>query len=718
MVADVLVEIKAKNIDSTFTYRIPDNLVGKVVVGVRVNVLFGNNNIEGFVLNVEKRDVDFELKDIVSVVDDRPILNSEMLEIGKFLSKKTLCSLITCYQSMLPAALKAHKDFVVNKKYEVYVKLGVVDSKLTSKQNEIFEYVKNNVEVLKSSCNDISASITKTLINKGVLVEFRREVYRLNNNFSIEKSNIVLNDEQKIVVDEVLGSSNKFSPYLLFGVTGSGKTEVYMHIIEKVVSSGKEAIVLVPEISLTPQMVNVFGRRFGNKVAILHSRLNDGEKYDEWRKIERGEVSIVIGARSAIFAPFTNLGVIIIDEEHSDTYKQENNPKYSAIDVALNRAKRYNCPLVLGSATPSIESYTRASIGVYKLLTLKNRVNNSLPTIYRVDMKDEIKHGNSILSRMLTDKINDRLSKKEQVIILLNRRGYSTVLSCQACGSVETCPYCDIPLTYHKVSNVLRCHYCGYAKVRVNKCFNCGSEALTDFGLGTQKLEEYINKKFDARVVRMDIDTTTRKGSHEKIIESFRNHEYDILIGTQMIAKGLDFPLVTLVGVLNSNASLNIPDFRSSERTFQLINQIAGRAGRGSILGEVVVQGFNIDHYSIDLACKNDYVSFYEKEISIRKKLKYPPYFNLCLIKASSRDDKMLNEEMIKIKDYLSSKLSLPILGPNYSNISKINNVYYMQILLKYKNVVDIYDCLKFLVDKYRKNRNLNLDVDLCPLKI
>ena len=717
MVADVLVEIKAKNIDKTFTYNVPSNLVDKVCVGVRVNVLFGSNSIEGFVLDVSDKKVDFELKDILSVVDDRPILNSEMLEIGKFLSKKTLCSLITCYQSMLPAALKAHKDFVVNKKYDTYLKLGEVSGKLTDKQLEIVDYVRKNNEVLKKNC-DFSLSIIKTLVNRGVLIEFKREVYRLNNDFCVEKSNIVLNSEQQAVVDEVLSNSNKFSPYLLFGVTGSGKTEVYMHINESVVEKGKSAIVLVPEIRLTPQIVNLFGRRFGSKIAILHSRLNDGEKYDEWRKIERGEVSIVIGARSAIFAPFTNVGVIIIDEEHSDTYKQENNPKYSAIDVAIRRANKYNCPLILGSATPSIESYTRASIGVYKLLTLKNRVNKTLPTIYKVDMKDEIKRGNSILSEMLSNKIKDRLEKKEQVIILLNRRGYSTVLTCQACGEVSKCPYCDIPLTYHKVSNVLRCHYCGYAKIRDNKCSNCGSKDLNDFGLGTQKLEEYISSKFDARVVRMDIDTTTKKGSHEKIIDDFRNHKYDILIGTQMISKGLDFPLVTLVGVLNSNASLNIPDFRSSERTFQLINQIAGRAGRGNLAGEVIVQGFNIDHYSIDLACKNDYLSFYDKEIAIRKKLNYPPYFNLCLIKANSRDDSFLNEEMQKIKKYLSDNLDLPILGPNYSNISKINNVYYMQIIIKYKNVLDIYNCLNFLVDKYRKNRNINLDIDLSPLKI
>ena len=343
-----------------------------------------------------------------------------------------------------------------------------------------------------------------------------------------------------------------------------------------------------------------------------------------------------------------------------------------------------------------------------------------MPKVTLVDMKDEIKNGNSILSSILTSKINEKLSKNEQIIILLNRRGYSTILTCPNCGNTEKCPNCDIPLTYHKTSNVLRCHYCGFAKKHELFCSNCHSKDINEFGIGTQKLEEYIKEKFSAKVVRMDIDTTIKKGSHEKIINDFREHKYDVLIGTQMISKGLDFPLVTLVGVLNCNASLNIPDFRSGEKTFQLLNQIAGRAGRGNLAGEVIMQGFNVDNYSIVYACNNDYENFYNQELDIRKKLKYPPFYDLCLIKIYSKDNKLLNDEAIKIKNYLSNNLSanLNIFGPNYSNMPKINNVYYMQIIIKYKSVNKIYNELKFLVEKYRQSKNINLDIDLNPIKI
>ena len=393
-----------------------------------------------------------------------------------------------------------------------------------------------------------------------------------------------------------------------------------VNIIEEVLKLGKEVIVLVPEISLTPQIVNIFRKRFGSNIAILHSRLNDGEKYDEWRKIERKEVSIAIGARSAIFAPFTNLGLVIIDEEHTGTYKQENNPKYSAIDIALNRGKRYNIPVILGSATPQIESYTRSEEGTYKLLEIKKRVNNNLPKVELIDMKEEIKKGNKIISSVLYNSIKERLEKGEQVILLLNRRGYSTVVTCHSCGYVDKCPNCDIPLTYHKRINRMKCHYCNYEKNIISKCPECESVDLWDLGMGTEKLELIIKDLFkSARVVRMDVDTTSLKGAHEKIITAFQNKEYDILIGTQMISKGLNFPDVTLVGVINGDATLNIPDFRSAERTFELLNQVAGRAGRGEKQGKVIIQGFNINHYSIVAASEHNYIKFYNEEMRIRK---------------------------------------------------------------------------------------------------
>lgn len=721
MVADILIELKAKNIVNTFTYLIPKDM--HVEVGMRVLVPFGKQTLEGFVLKIKDLvEIDYKLKSIISCIDENPVLNKEMLELGVFMQNKTLCSLITCYQTMLPKALKAKNGVVVNKKYNTYL---IINNEIepilkNDKQVEIYNLIKEKNKILKKEVNDISTSSVKTLLNKNYIIEIKEEDYRIHNNVEIKESNIKLNNEQQKVVNSVLNDLNKFSPFLLYGVTGSGKTEVYMHIIKEVINKKEEALLLVPEISLTPQIVSLFKERFGDEIAILHSGLNDGEKYDEWRKIERKEVKIVIGARSAVFAPLTNIGCIIIDEEHSDTYKQENNPKYNAIDIALHRAQYHNCPIILGSATPKIESYTRANLGVYKLLTMKNRVNNNLPKITLVDMQKELKNGNRILSKLLTDKVNDRLSRNEQVILLLNRRGYNTVITCHDCGYTQKCPRCDIPLTYHKSSNTMRCHYCGYGDKKMITCPACHSDNINNFGLGTQKLEEEITKLFNTSVVRMDVDTTSTKGAHEKILNDFRNKKYSILIGTQMIAKGLDFANVTLVGVLNGDASLNIPDYRSAERTYSLLNQVAGRSGRGNLPGEVIIQGFNIDHYSIVLASKHDYETFYSEEMKIRKKLIYPPYCNLALIRIMGKNYDSVVKESDKIANYLNSNLNkkINILGPSSANMPKMNDIYYFQIILKYKDTKEIKDSLKFILEKYQNNRNINIDVDFCPYKI
>ena len=718
---DVLVELKAKQIDKTFTYLVPNNMKDEVQIGKRVLVPFGKQKLEGFILNEEKdKKIDYEVKEIIEIIDKIPVLNSEMLELGKYISKKTLCTLISAYQTMLPAALKAHKDFIVNKKYITYIRL--IDNSYIPKndsQKEILELLKKG-NVLKSELTKISISSINTLLNKKVVVEIKEETYRLNNTTNYEDKKIILNEEQQNVVNTVLEDLNKFKPYLLHGVTGSGKTEVYMNIIEEVLKKGKEVIVLVPEISLTPQLVNIFKARFKSSIAILHSALSDGEKYDEWRKIERKEVNIVIGARSAIFAPFTNIGLIVLDEEHSDTYKQDNNPRYDAIDIAIKRAKTYNCPIILGSATPSVESFTRAKANIYTLLELKNRVNKSMPVVDVVDMKEEIKKGYRILSKRLIEEINVRLDKEEQVILLLNRRGYSTTITCKECGETIKCPNCDIPLTYHKNGNKLNCHYCNYTTYKPKECNNCNSEAITDLGMGTEKLEEEVNKIFDkAKTIRMDIDTTRRKGSHEKIINDFRNKKYNILIGTQMIAKGLDFEDVTLVGVVNGDATLNIPDFRSGERTYSLLNQVAGRSGRTKKDGKVIIQCFNTDHYSIKYASVHDYYSFYKEDMNIRKKLSYPPYYNLCLIKLVSTDYTLLNNEANKIKQHLvNNTTSVNVLGPSLSQIPKIYNKYYMQIILKYKNINQVYNQLLFIIDKYKINNKIIIDIDFNPKKI
>ena len=717
MYIDVLVELKIKKIDQTYTYSVPKYLEEQIEIGKRVLVPFNNQKLEGFILNIKDK-VDFKTKDIISVIDENPVLNNELIELGNYISKKTIVNKITAYQTMLPTALKAKKNIKINKKYISVLEL--INSNYETKnktQLEILNLFKSKKEVLKKECNDISISSTNTLIKNNILKENKVEEYRLKNNTEKEKKNIILNDEQIKVIDSV--ELNKFNPYLLHGVTGSGKTEVYMNIIEKVLKEKKEAIVLVPEISLTPQLVNVFKKRFGNDIAILHSGLSNGEKYDEWRKIERKEVSVVIGARSAIFAPFTNLGIIIIDEEHSSTYKQENNPRYSAIDIALWRCKKYDIPLILGSATPSIESYTRALQNIYTLLTLPNRVNNNYPKTILIDMKEEIKKGNRIISSDLDNKIKDRLEKNEQIIILLNRRGYTTVTTCKNCGYTDNCPHCDIPLTFHKTSNMMRCHYCGYAHKMITICPECKSDNINNFGMGTEKLESILNEKYGARIIRMDQDTTSNKGSHEKIINDFREHKYDILIGTQMISKGLDFPNVTLVGVINGDASLNIPDFRSAERTYQLLNQVAGRSGRGNKPGEVIIQGFNIDHYSIVKACNNDYLGFYNEELNIRKTLKYSPYYNLCLIKIKSKNFNEVSGESNKIVNHLKSKNlnNTIILGPTPSIIPKINDIYNMQIIIKFKNTNDLMKELEFINNYYRVSKVV-VEIDINPIRI
>ena len=714
MLADILVEVVAKTTDKTFTYHIPDGMKAKE--GMRALVPFGRRNIEGFIIRIyDEVELDYEVKDIIQLVDEKPVLNEEMLELGKYISKKTLSPLTLSYQTMLPSGLKAREKTNINKKIVKYLHVLKVGEFKGEKQKQVFDYVKKNNLVLKAEANKISSSAVKTLINNGYLEEVEKEVYRLDEEVEVEKKHYDLTEEQAKVLESV--KFGKFKPYLLHGVTGSGKTLVYIRLIEKVLKQGKEAILLVPEISLTPQVVDIFKKRFGKTIAILHSGLSNGEKYDEWRKIERKEVSIVIGARSAMFAPFTNLGIIIIDEEHSNTYKQDNVPRYNAIDVALRRGKTYNIPVVLGSATPSVESYTRAKAGIYELLVMKNRVNKKMPKVYLVDMKDEFKKGNRVFSDIFKEKMNDRLSKNEQVLVLLNRRGYSTVITCKECGFTHKCPNCDIPLTYHKNGNIMKCHYCDYKVPRLLECPKCHSKNINSLGMGTEKLESLIKEEFkDAKVIRMDQDTTRNKGAHKRIIDDFKEGKYNVLVGTQMIAKGLDFPKVTLVCVVNGDATLNIPDFRSSERTYELLSQVSGRAGRDKLDGEVIIQGFNVSHYSIVYAKNNDYESFYNEEMKIRKVLKYPPYYNLCLIKVSGKNYDEVYNEASKITTYLKSNLNNIVLGPASASMPKINNIYYVQIIIKFKNTKEILSYLEFIREHYKKK--INVDIDLNPLKI
>jgi primosomal protein N' (replication factor Y) len=726
MYANVLIEYSAKSIDKTFTYIIPEELKKDIKVGMKVLVPFGNKIINGFVTNLKNTtDSKYELKEIKDIVDKYFCLNKELMELGKYLQEKTLCTKISAYQTMLPSSLKVKEQKSNYSKYLVYIELNkdidtieeyITNNKRSKKQIEILELIKEG-KVLKSSIE--SASSIKSLLDKELIKETKEQIYRLNNHKVIE-TNIEFSDDQQNALDTI--DLNSENTYLLHGITGSGKTEVYIELIKRVVKMGKKAILLVPEISLTAQIVNKFYDRFGDDVAIFHSGLSSGEKYDEYLKILREEVHIVIGTRSAIFTPMTNLGIIIIDEEHSDTYKQDSNPRYHAIDMAKFRSHYHNIPLVLGSATPSLETMARANKGVYKYIEMPNRIGTStLPTVHLVDMAEEMKNRNTIFSKLLKDKISDRLTKQEQIILLLNRRGYSTTISCKNCGYTYKCPYCDITLTYHKTTNNLRCHYCGYTIFKSDTCPECHEKALTDYGLGTEKLEQEINKLYpEARVVRMDADTTGTKGSHEDIINRFRKHEFDILLGTQMISKGLDFPLVTLVGIINADATLNIPDFRSGERTFSLLSQVSGRAGRSTIPGEVVIQTFNPDNFTLKCVQENDYTKFYNYEMNNRHKLDYPPYYFITSVKIASRDYEQASKEITKVKNFLLKNLDKDsiILGPTTASMFKLNNIYRFQILIKYKKDPNLNKVLKELDNIYVVNRNVNIEIDNNPLQV
>jgi primosomal protein N' (replication factor Y) len=591
----------------------------------------------------------------------------------------------------------------------------------SSKQKQVLEFFAANPEsmerkILLKTLN-ISSAVLKGLIDKGWLEETTKEVYRdpYEGRMIRKTEPLKLTNDQSAAIEPILASiaESKHEVFLLYGVTGSGKTEVYLQSIQKVIEEGREGIVLVPEISLTPQMVNRFKSRFGDQVAVLHSGLSVGEKYDEWRKIQRKEVKVAVGARSAVFAPFENLGIIIIDEEHETSYKQEDNPRYHARDVAIERGKRHQCPVVLGSATPSLETFARAKKGVFKLLTLSRRMNNHpLPDVQIVDMREELREGNrSMFSRILHEKIEERLVRKEQTVLFLNKRGHSSFVMCRDCGYVIQCPNCDISLTYHRFNQQMKCHYCGYEAMVPNICPECGSDHIRYFGTGTQKVEEELGKIFpEARVIRMDVDTTSRKGAHEKLLTAFYEGKADILLGTQMIAKGLDFPNITLVGVLSADTMLHLPDFRSSEKTFQLLTQVSGRAGRHELAGEVVIQTYTPEHYSIELAGEQDYDKFYQREMVVRKVHQYPPFYYIALITVHHEELLKVVDTIEKISRFLHSRLSpnTLILGPVASPIPRINNKYRYQCLIKYKREPGLAQILKEILDHYGKEAHTN----------
>ncbi|MGG3479273.1 primosomal protein N' [Peribacillus frigoritolerans] len=599
------------------------------------------------------------------------------------------------------------------------------------KQQELLQYFIEHQEPIPLKelleLMNTSSGTVKSLVSKGALAEMDQEVYRdPYENRVFEKSiPFKLTAEQTAALKPIQEKihHDEHDVFLLYGVTGSGKTEVYLQAIASVIEKGKEAIMLVPEISLTPQTVKRFKERFGEQVAVMHSGLSVGEKYDEWRKIHRKEVKVVVGARSAVFAPFENLGLVIIDEEHESSYKQEETPRYHARDVAIERAKSYGCPVILGSATPTLESFARSKKNVYKLLTLSQRMNkNALPAVDIVDMREELRTGNrSMFSELLFTKLKDRLEKGEQTVLMLNKRGHSSFVMCRSCGLVINCPNCDISLTYHRFNDIMKCHYCGFEEGMPSVCPECESEHIRFFGTGTQKVEEELAKILpEARVIRMDVDTTSKKGSHERLLNAFGEGKADILLGTQMIAKGLDFPNITLVGVLSADTMLHLPDFRSSEKTFQLLTQVSGRAGRHQLPGEVVIQTYTPEHYSIELSALQDYDAFYEREMYLRRQSHYPPYYYVVLITVSHEDLIKTVSVTEKITNYLGSRLNRDsvVLGPVASPISRINNRYRYQCLIKYKREPDLNQHLRTLLEHYQKEtaqNHLQISIDLNP---
>lgn len=719
MVALVLVEVMSRAVDKTFSYNIPKELIDDVAVGKRVVVPFGRKQVEGFVLEiVDDITSDYQLKDIISVNNDI-VLTEELLSLGRAVSYSTLAPLISCYQAMLPKALKIKQKKEITKKYETYYKVIDNSFKLSDKQAEIVNIIKDKTVSEKELVNvkKISKARLNLLVEKKVLAKELRESYRLEHNDISEEKN-KLTPLQEKVAKEIIDSSD--TVYLLHGVTGSGKTEVYMTLIEEGIKRGKQSIVLVPEISLTPQTLARFEKRFGKRVAVFHSALSEGEKYDEYRRVARGEVNVIVGTRSAIFAPLKNISYIIMDEEHSDSYKQENSPRYDTKMVALERCRYHKAKLILGSATPTLESYARALKGVYHLVNLKERVGGrNLPKVEFVDMNKAIATAKGHFSLELIKRIEETLRRGEQVILLLNRRGYSSVLSCKNCGYVMKCPNCDISLTYHKTNNMLRCHYCGYATNYPKVCPECKEEALRDLGVGTEKIEEEVKSLFgNSKVLRMDVDTTSKKNAHQKIIESFAKGEANILIGTQMVAKGLDFPNVTLVGVLNTDTSLMIPDFRSSEATFDLLSQVAGRSGRAKE-GLVVFQTYNKDHYAISCASNHDYLTFYKEEMAIRKMMKYPPYYYLVLVKISGKDENSCLKEAVRCEKVLKKYLDKTILlGPTKAMIFKKMNIYTYQIILKYQYQDNLYEILDKLLNYYATKKIVEVSVTFNPVHL
>ena len=693
MYAEVIINSDALEVDKLFTYKVPYELIEIIDIGFRVKVPFGKRSkpVEGFVYSILQGDsinFDYKVKEILSICDYEAILTKDNIKMIEFLRRKYLCKFIDAVRLMIPSGIMKGSK---NKKKKVISICKEIKADELKKENYInlYNFIANNNGTYSKSeltnAKQFSLYSLNKLIEKGILKIEEQVVFRYNTRRYINDNNKLLNEEQENCLNEILNGSKL--KYLIKGVTGSGKTEIYMRLVQYMLNEGKSAIVLVPEISLTPQMIERFKGRFGESVALFHSRLSEGERFDEWYRIKEGKAKLVIGARSALFLPLQNLGIIIIDEEHENSYKSEHNPKYHTREVSEFLCKLKNCKLVLGSATPSIESYYKSLKGEYKLIEMHKRVNgNKMPKMHIVDMREELKNRNlSLFSKKLMNELEIVFKNKKQAILFLNRRGYSTFISCRSCGYVFKCPECDVSMTYHK-NGYLICHYCGRAEKVSKVCPKCNSKYVKFFGAGTERVELELKKYFPkAKVLRMDVDTTRHKNSHESIYNSFKNGEADILIGTQMVSKGLDFKNVTLVGILAADMSLNLPDYRASERTYQIITQVAGRAGRGEDEGKVIVQSYTPNHYSLKYAREGDYESLFKEEIDIRRVMGNPPFSKILLINVSSKFEEKLKNFMYTLECNLKKLVGedFIMLGPVPCIITKLKENYRWQIIIK-----------------------------------
>ena len=744
MIAQVIINSNVKSLNKIFDYNVPNNMIGTICVGDRILVPFGRGEKleEGFIIGFKDKS-EFRVKDIVKIQEGIK-LTKENIELAKLMSRRYFCNISDCIKLMLPpgTATKNIESRMKEKTLNfVYLKKEIeeieddIENKIikSEKQKRVLNFLIQNEGIQTTdleTITDTTSVVLKALEKKEYIEIIEEKVERnpfINKNVTPTQK-LELTIQQKEAFNKINESiiKNEYKEFLIYGITGSGKTEIYLQLIEEVLKKQKTSIVLVPEISLTPQMVDRFIARFGqDKIAVLHSKLSIGERYDQWNKIKKGECKIVIGARSAIFAPVQNLGLIIIDEEHDSSYKSETNPRYNAKELAGFIAKQNNIPLVLGSATPDITTYYKAQTQKIELITLTKRANNaSLPEIEVVDLRQELANGNrSILSTRLYDAIEENLKNKKQTILFLNRRGYSTFVMCRDCGYTIKCKNCNITMTYHSKGNKLKCHYCGHEQKNVTECPECKSKNIKYFGTGTQRLEQEINKLFpNASTIRMDVDTVTKKNSHEKILNKFKNENINILIGTQMVVKGHHFPNVTLVGVIAADSSLYIEDYRSNERTFQILTQVAGRAGREKLPGKVIIQTYNPENFAIECSKRQDYDIFYETEIELRKQLKYPPFCDIISIVLSDINE----EEIKKVSEALYNNINIYIKKQNINMliykplpcpIDKIKNKYRWRIILKGKLSNKIIDTINMSIQN-TKFRTTRIIVDTNPTSL